>query len=172
MFNEIAGNFNESDPEILPLVDALITLDNFLIDNAVLPSYHVYMICQKTDNPIPMQTRNLPPTASVFPTDDLEGLTIKSSPTGSIAADPNSFRADSQGLGRTTVSWMTYATSEVEVHVDAPDGPVFARSGPGSFSHKTSQWVRDGTTFYLQNVSGGLPLTSKNAIAVVTLRSA
>jgi hypothetical protein len=112
-------------------------------------------------NPMPMQTKNtLPRTASIFPTNDLEAFTIKSSPTGSIAADPNPFRAHSQGLGRTTVSWMTYATSEVEVHVDAPDGPVFVRSGPGSFSHKTAQWARDGTTFYLQNVSGGLPLTS------------
>ncbi len=173
IFNEIAGNFKEDDPEIMPLVNALIALDNFLIDNNVLPSYHVYMVCQKTDNPLPMQTRNvIPPAPSVFPTDDLEALTIRARPTGSITADPNPFRADSQGLGRTTVSWMTYATSEVEVHVDAPDGPVFARSGPGSFSHKTAHWVREGTRFYLQNVSGGLPLTQENTIGMVTLRSA
>ena len=171
VFNEIAGNFVEGDLEIMPLVDALITLDNFLIDTAVLPSYHVYMVCQKTKNPLPMQTRNvLPLTAPIFRTRDLDALNISPRPLGSIAADPNPFRADSQGLGRTTLSWMTYATSEVEVRVDAPDGPVFARSGPGSFSHKTNQWIRDGTTFYLQNVSGGQPLTSKNTIGVVTLK--
>src|SRR5438067_8914901 len=67
VFNEIAGNFLENDLEILPLVDALITLDNFLIDNAVLSSYHAYIVAQKTDNPIPMQTRNiLPPPATIF----------------------------------------------------------------------------------------------------------
>jgi hypothetical protein len=68
------------------------------------------------------------------------------------------------------VSWMTYSTNKVEIHLDAPDGPLFARSGPGVFSQKTDQWVRDGSTFYLQNVSMGLPLTSENTIAAVTVR--
>lgn len=171
VFNEIAGNFIESDLEILPLVDALITLDNFLIDNAVLPSYHVYLVCQKTENPVPMQTRNvLPPTAPIFRTRDLDALTISPRPLGLIAADPNPFRADSQGHGCTTLSWMTYAANRVEVHVNAPDGPIFAKSGPGIFSNKTGLWVRDGTKFYLQNVSNGLPLTPENTIAVVTLK--
>jgi hypothetical protein len=173
VFNEIAGNFKEDDAEIMPLVKALIALDNFLIDNNVLPSYHVYMVCQKTDNPLPMQTRNiLPPAASVFPSGELEELTVKPRPMGSIAAEPNPFQADSQGAGCSTVSWMTYATSKVEVHLDSPDGPLFAESGPGLFSQTTGQWVRDGTRLYLQNVSDGLPLTAENTLAIVTLRSA
>ena len=171
VFNEIAGNFLESDLEITPLVDALITLDNFLIDNAVLPSYHVYLVCQKTENPFPMQSRNvLPPTAPIFRTRDLDALTISPRPLGLIAAEPNPFQADSQGRGCTTLSWMTYAANRVEVHVDAPDGLLFARSGPGIFSQGTGQWVRDGTKFYLQNVSKGLPLTPENTIAVLTLK--
>ena len=171
VFNEIAGNFNENDPEIMPLVEALITLDNFLIDNAILPSYHAYMVCQKTDNPLPMQTRNvLPLTAPTFRTRDLEALSASTKPMGLIAADPNPFRANSEGQGITTLSWMTYATSRVEVHVDAPDGPLFARSRPGIFSQETGHWVRDGTRFYLQNVSNGLPLTAENTIAIVTLK--
>jgi len=168
VFNEIAGNFDEKDPEIMPLVDALIALDNFLIDSAVLPSYHAYMICQKTDNPIPMQTRNLlPPTAAIFQPHDLATFTVNPKPVGLITAEPNPFPADSQGQGRTTVSWRT--VNKVEVHLDAPDGPLFARSGPGIFSQGTGDWVRDGTTFYLQNVSRGLPLTAENTIAIVTL---
>ena len=171
VFNEIAGNFVESDLEILPLVDALITLDNFLIDNKVLPSYHVYMVCEKTENPMPMQAHNiLPPTASVFPTDNLEALTVKPPPTGLITAEPNPFRPDSKGLGQTTVSWLAYGTSKVEVRINAPDGRVLARKGPGRHSQPTGQWVRDGTTFYLQNVSKGLPLTAENTIAVVTVK--
>jgi len=171
VFNEIAGNFLESDLEIIPLVDALITLDNFLIDNAVLPSYHVYLVCQKTKNPFPMQTRNvLPLTAPIFQTRDLDALTISPRPLGLMAAEPNPFRADSQGQGRTVISWMTYATNKVEIHLDAPDGLLFARSGPGISSQKTGQWVRDGTKFYLQNVSKGLPLTPENTIAVLTLK--
>lgn len=171
VFNEIGGNFVESDLEITPLVDALITLDNFLIDTAVLPSYHVYMVCQKTKNPLPMQSRNLLPlTAPVFRTSDLDELSISPRPLGLIAAEPNPFLADSQGHGCTTLSWMTYATNRVEVHLDAPDGPIFARSGPGVFSQDAGPWVRDGTKFYLQNVSRDLPLTPENTIAVVTLK--
>jgi 2-polyprenyl-3-methyl-5-hydroxy-6-metoxy-1,4-benzoquinol methylase len=172
IFNEIAGNFNEDDAEIMPWVKALIALDNFLIDNGVLPSYHVYMVCEKTDNAVPMQTRNiLPPTASLFPTKELEARIVTPIPKGSITAEPNPFQADSNGFGRANVSWMTYATSRVEVHLDAPDGPLFARTGGGIFSKPTEQWVRDGTRLYLQNVSNGLPLAVENTIATVTLRS-
>jgi 2-polyprenyl-3-methyl-5-hydroxy-6-metoxy-1,4-benzoquinol methylase len=172
VFNEIAGNFNENPAEIMPLVKALIALDNFLIDNKVLPSYHAYLICQKTDNPVPMQTRNvLPPTASTYSTEGLEAFTVRPRPMGLIAAEPNPFHAESQGTGFTTVSWMTHATNRVEVHLDAPDGRLFARSGPGIFSQKTGQWVHDGTKFYLQDVSDGLPLTDEHTIGTVTLRS-
>jgi hypothetical protein len=130
------------------------------------------MICQKTDNPIPMQTRNLlPPTPAIFPPNDLAAFTINPKPMGLIAAEPNPFHADSQGQGRTSVSWMTYATSKIEIHLDAPDGPLFARSGPGIFSQETGDWVRDGTKLYLQDVSRGLPLTAENTIAIVTLSS-
>jgi 2-polyprenyl-3-methyl-5-hydroxy-6-metoxy-1,4-benzoquinol methylase len=173
IFSQIAHNFREDDAEIMPLVKALLALDNFLVDNAVLPSYHVYMVCENTQSPMPMQTRNvLPLAASVFPTSHLEACTATPIPSGSISAQPNPFKPDSQNLGQTTVSWMTYATSEVEVHVDAPDGPVFARTGPGHFSHETGHWIRDGTSFYLQNVSGGLALTPENTMAIVTLKSA
>ena len=172
IFSEIAGNFKENDAEIMPLVEALIALDNFLIDHKVLPSYHVYIVCEKTENPMPMQAHNiLPPTASVFPTDGLERFTISPPPSGLISAEPNPFRPDSQGLGQTTLSWLAHGTSKVEVHVDGPDGLLFARHGPGRYSQPTGQWVRDGTTFYLQNVSKGLPLTAENTIATVTLRS-
>ena len=172
IFSEISGNFKENDAEIVPLVEALIALDNFLIDNKVLPSYHVYMVCQKTENPMPMQSHNLlPPAASVFPTDKLEAFTIKPPATGLITAEPNPFRPDSQGLGQTTLTWIAHGTSKVEVRVDAPDGLLFARHGPGRYSQPTGQWVRDGTTFYLQNISKELPLTAENTIATVTLRS-
>jgi SAM-dependent methyltransferase len=172
IFSEIAGNFKENDAEITPLIEALVVLDNFLIDNKVLPSYHVYMVCEKTENPLPMQAHNvLPPAAAAFPTDNLEARIVEPRPTGLITAEPNPFRPDSEGLGQTTLSWLAHGTSKVEVHVDAPDGLLFARHGPGRYSQPTGQWVRDGTTFYLQNVAKGLPLTAENTIATVTLRS-
>ena len=172
LFNEIAGNFTQGDTEIFPLVEALIALDNFLIDNHLLPSYHVYMVCEKMDNPVPMQTRNvLPRAASIFSTTELEARVVRPKPSGLITAEPNPFSADLHGAGQTTVSWITYSTSRVEVRVDAPDGLLFARSGPGRFSQVTGEWVRNGTTFYLQNVSDNLPLVAENTIAIVTLKS-
>jgi 2-polyprenyl-3-methyl-5-hydroxy-6-metoxy-1,4-benzoquinol methylase len=172
LFNQIAGNFEAGDHEIMPLVNALIALDNFLIDRKVLPSYHVYMVCENTANPLPMQTHNfLPPAASMFPAESLEALTVKPPAMGIITAEPNPFRPDSLGVGETTVSWMSYGASNVEIRVDAPDGLLFARTGPGRFSQATGPWVRGGTTFYLQNVSDNLPLDAKNTIATVTLSS-
>ena len=69
------------------------------------------------------------------------------------------------------MSWMTYATNKVEIHLDAPDGPLFARSGPGIFSQETGDWVRDGTKFVFAKCFKGLPLTADNTIAIVTLSS-
>jgi 2-polyprenyl-3-methyl-5-hydroxy-6-metoxy-1,4-benzoquinol methylase len=40
-----------------------------------------------------------------------------------------------------------------------------------TLSQATGQWIRDGTTFYLQNVSKGLPLVEENTVATVTVRS-
>jgi ubiquinone/menaquinone biosynthesis C-methylase UbiE len=171
IFNEIAGNFKADDAEIMPLINALITLDNFLVDNSVLPSYHVYMVSQKTDNPLPMQTSTVVSMAPpLFATNGPQALLNK--PAACISASPNPLVVDSRGFGQTTLAWRSYAASKVEIRVDAPDGNVFAASRPGSFSRPTGRWVRAGTTFYLQNVSNGLPLTAENTLAKVTLMAA
>jgi hypothetical protein len=95
--------------------------------------------------------------------------TNASGATGSISAKPNPFTPNSQGLGQTTITWTSTGTTRVEVHVDAPNGNMFAGTGPGTFSFTTGQWVQNGQTFYLQNVSNGLPLTSANTLAKVTM---
>jgi hypothetical protein len=93
---------------------------------------------------------------------------VSGTPSGSIRAYPNPFTPNAQGLGQTTISWASAGTNKVEIHVNAPDGNRLADSGPGTFSISTGQWVRDGMTFYLQNVSNGLPLTSANTLDTVT----
>ncbi|HEX4706230.1 MAG TPA: hypothetical protein VH229_00705, partial [Candidatus Udaeobacter sp.] len=92
-------------------------------------------------------------------------------PVGSIVANPNPFTPDAHGLGQTTLTWTSIGTSRVEIHVNAPAGNRVAVTGPGTFSTATGQWVRNGMTFYLQNVSNGLPLTSDNTLGTVTLGS-
>jgi glucose/arabinose dehydrogenase len=97
---------------------------------------------------------------------------LSPTPKGSITALPNPFTADAQGLGDTVISWTSYGTSRVEIHINAPDGPAFAGGNPGTFSMATDHWVTDGMTFYLQNVSDGLPLTAANTLATVTMTAA
>jgi hypothetical protein len=94
---------------------------------------------------------------------------IVTTPQGSISANPNPFTASSSGTGQTTLTWTSAGTTRVEVHINAPNGSMFAGSGPGTFSSTTGQWVKDGMTFYLQNVSNGLPLTAANTLAKVIM---
>ena len=90
--------------------------------------------------------------------------------SGTISANPNPIQVcDSSGFGTTMVTWNSGATA-VEVHVNAPGGALLARSGPGPWSATTGKWVADGTVFYLQDVSAGMPLTSANTLATVTVR--
>jgi len=108
------------------------------------------------------------PLTSAFTLDSVT-LHVAAAPTASITADPNPFVPDSRGLGQTRLAWTSYGTTNVEIHVNAPNGNGFISSGPGSFSAPTGHWVQNGQTFYLQNVSNGLPLTSANTLATVTM---
>jgi Polysaccharide pyruvyl transferase len=88
--------------------------------------------------------------------------------TGWITADPNPiFVSDYSEVASTTVSWTCEGVEEVEMRVDAPDGPLVSRTGPVGRT-KTGNWVSNGMTFYLQDVSGGRPLTRLNTIDTVT----
>lgn len=70
---------------------------------------------------------------------------------------------------QTTLYWDAISTySSVEVRVGSPSGPLFTAGG-NSGSAATGDWVTNGMTFYLQNVTGGLPLTSANTLATATV---
>ena len=108
------------------------------------------------------------PLTSTFTLDSVT-LHVTSAPAGSITADPNPLITDWRGLGATILSWTSYGTSSVEIHINAPNGNKLIGSGPGSFSVSTGHWAAPGMTFYLQNTSNGLPLTAANTIAKVTM---
>jgi len=71
--------------------------------------------------------------------------------------------------GTTTLFWESFRTDIVEVHVNAPNGPLFSRSD-GSGSAVTGEWVNNGMTFYLQDVSGGKRLTISNTLDAVKVK--
>jgi hypothetical protein len=79
--------------------------------------------------------------------------------------------ADGSGLVTTELAWTINPPRLCEVHVGAPDGKLFALAST-SGSSKTDKWVRDGMTFFLQDVSGGKPLTRENTVAQVTVQVA
>jgi glycosyltransferase involved in cell wall biosynthesis/peptidoglycan/xylan/chitin deacetylase (PgdA/CDA1 family) len=87
----------------------------------------------------------------------------------SIKAIPNPVRISmNTGVGETLISWWPGSADKVEIHVDSPDGPIFAEATT-SGSAATGKWVRNGMTFYLQDVSDGLPLTSANTLATTQI---
>ncbi len=86
-----------------------------------------------------------------------------------LTANPNPIPVTGNQLGSTTLSWNAQDAEVVEVRVGAPDGPLFTTMGNRG-SVQTGNWVRDGMTFYLQDVTGGRPLTSNYTLAEVVVR--
>jgi hypothetical protein len=81
-----------------------------------------------------------------------------------ISADPAVIPVTGFPLGATTLHWNAPGAQSVEVHIGSPNGPLFAAGG-NSGSADTGNWVGDGMTFYLQDVTGGKPLTQANTLA-------
>lgn len=90
-----------------------------------------------------------------------------------LTANPNPIPVAVGGIvGATTLSWDAPDAQLIEIHIGSPDGKLFTQNGNrGSIS--TGTWVPDGMTFYLQDVTGGKPLTSDYTLAtlVVHLRA-
>ena len=86
----------------------------------------------------------------------------------SLTASPNPIQVTGAADGTTTISWNAPNASSVEIHVGSPNGRLFA-SGGNRGSAQTGPWVTDGTTFYLQDVTGGKPLSANNTLAMLVV---
>jgi hypothetical protein len=82
----------------------------------------------------------------------------------SLTADPNPVPVGANGHGQTTISWSAPDARVIEIHIGSPDGQLFTIEGNRG-SIQTGQWVSDGMTFYLQDVTAGKPLTSDYTLA-------
>jgi len=83
--------------------------------------------------------------------------------TPGIASDPSN-----TGVSTTSLYWNAPGVTDVEVHVGAADGPLFAAAGGNSF-YMTGDWVTDGMQFYLQNASSGNSTAPANTLAITTV---
>jgi hypothetical protein len=67
-------------------------------------------------------------------------------------------------VGTATLTWKAPNAQIIEIRVGSPSGPLFTEfASKGSAT--TGAWVADGMTFYLQDVTGGKPLTADNTLA-------
>lgn len=73
-----------------------------------------------------------------------------------------------KGLGTATLLWSAPGSSGVEVHVNSPDGPLFAQGGAAG-SASSGNWITDGMRFYLHDTSSGTSTSPNNTLAVATV---
>ena len=86
---------------------------------------------------------------------------------GTITANPNPIPVcDGSGVGITTVSYTFAKGAMAELRLGSPDGTLFAAPATNGKA-TTGKWVGEGMTFFLQDVSGGRPLTVENTMASV-----
>jgi hypothetical protein len=83
-----------------------------------------------------------------------------------------------QTFATADVTWRTSVSSQVEIHVNAPDGPMLAAGG-STGSAVAAGWATDGMVFYLQDVTltytssnqpVSYPLTLQYTLATATVR--
>jgi len=72
------------------------------------------------------------------------------------------------GHGVATLTWEAPGVDQVEVRVATMNGGLLVRGG-SSGEAKTGDWVTDGMTFYLQDVTGGKGLFAAYTLATVTV---
>ena len=90
--------------------------------------------------------------------------------TGTLEAIPNPIRLErGRSYAATTLRWAAQHVTDVEIRIGAPDGRLLAAGGV-SGTATTGEWVTDGMTFFLQDVSGGRPLTRAQNQATTSVR--
>jgi hypothetical protein len=86
----------------------------------------------------------------------------------SLTASPNPITVRGTAIGSTIISWNAPDAQAIEIHIGSPSGPLFVTGGNRG-SAQTGPWVSDGMTFYLQDVTGGNPLTSDYTLATLVV---
>ena len=87
----------------------------------------------------------------------------------SLTANPNPITVTGNAIvGSTTINWNAPDAQVIEIHIGSPDGTLLTQQlNRGSI--QTGTWVSDGLTFYLQDVTGGKPLTSDYTLATLVV---
>jgi glucose/arabinose dehydrogenase len=146
------------------------TTRNIGVDTPQVLNGQTYDFQSWSDNGARFHNIATPGTATSYVANfSKRGLMSEISFGGIISLSPNPIIVtDGSGLGAATVNWNSWGTSIVEVRFNSPSGAAFASWVSGVGSQTTGKWIQNGDKFYLQDVSGGKPLTSANTLAVAT----
>ena len=106
------------------------------------------------------------PSCIVYHTAPAAGNMMK--PGVTFWATNNPTLGDSNGLAAANLAWSAPAGTQLEIRIGAPDG-VNLGAQPYYGVTSTGNWVRDGMMFYLQDVTGGKPLTAENTLGTVRM---
>jgi hypothetical protein len=87
-------------------------------------------------------------------------------PISLIARPAHIVQPNGSGAGSTDIYWSVPEGVAFEIHVGAPNGPLFS-AGDKSGHARAEGWVANGMQFFLQDVSGGKPLASEHTLASV-----
>ena len=89
-----------------------------------------------------------------------------------ITASPNPVLTTDSTSATTKISWSAPSqVKNVEIHENAPNGPTVGAGG-ASGSFQTAPGIADPTIYFLQDVTGGKPLTVSNTLDTVAVRVA
>ena len=86
----------------------------------------------------------------------------------SLGASSNPIVVTGGANGTVTIRWDAPNAESVQIRIGSPTGPLFAEGGNRG-SVETGPWVSEGLTFYLQDISGGQPLTANNTLATLVM---
>jgi hypothetical protein len=116
-----------------------------------------FVLCDVSNGACSSQNTVATLTAHVAP----DGLSTVSAGGGSsFVASPNPIPvAAGQLFGQTTLYFDIPGANTLQIRVGSPTGPLFAQTG-ASGTALTGNWVSNGMTFYLQDVSNGIPGTT------------
>ncbi|MGP8244461.1 MAG: hypothetical protein ACLQVN_08060 [Bryobacteraceae bacterium] len=87
-------------------------------------------------------------------------------PVGLAARPAHILQPNGSGAGSTDLYWTVPDGMVFEIHVSAPNGPLFS-AGDKSGHARAEGWVTNGMQFFLQDVSGGKPLSAEHTLASV-----
>jgi hypothetical protein len=125
-----------------------------------------FVLCDVSNGPCSSQNTVATLTAHIA-SDSMS--TVASSGGNPFVASPNPAPvAYGESLGQTTLYFNVPGANTLQIRVNSPTGPLFAQTG-ASGTAVTGVWVSDGMTFYLQDISNGLPGVT---VATTTVRLA